>query len=397
MASAAPPIYKDQDFYVPAFKVKVGQKELREEMADVISVSYTDSLANIDSFDLVVNNWDEAAKAFDHKAFKYTEKRTFDPWKDVELWMGYIRNGKDERKRMLLGEITTLTPNFPSSGPPTLTVSGLNLFHRFRTKQDTRAFFEQQDTEIAKTLVDEIAAEVRKRVPNVQLKLNDKDYEANRKKEQKIPYLVMDNQYPIRFLMERARRIGYELSITEATEEGKRLVTFNFRPSKSVKQSVYTLEWGISLISFQPSLRTADQVAEVTVRGWDPKSKAKIEEKATRTDLLNEGVVQPTDLDLADPILGQKLEIICDRPIQNKEEAKRLASDKLRQIMQDMVEARGRTMGLPTLVAGTKVDIRKLGRFSGTYLLTSTTHVIGERGYTTDFTARMEKALPEGT
>jgi phage protein D len=58
----------------------------------------------------------------------------------------------------------------------------------------------------------------------------------------------------------------------------------------------------------------------------------------------------------------------------------------------DLVEARGKTVGLPSLRSGAKLDIRGLGaRFSGTYLVTSTTHKIGDGGCTTEFSARMQK------
>ena len=51
--------YLGQDFYVPAYRIKVRGAELLEESHDITSVTYTESLTAIDSFDLVVNNWDE--------------------------------------------------------------------------------------------------------------------------------------------------------------------------------------------------------------------------------------------------------------------------------------------------------------------------------------------------
>jgi Bacteriophage probable baseplate hub protein len=58
----------------------------------------------------------------------------------------------------------------------------------------------------------------------------------------------------------------------------------------------------------------------------------------------------------------------------------------------ELVEARGKTVGLLSLRSGVKLDIRGLGaRFSGTYLVTSTTHTIGDGGYTTEFSARMQR------
>src|SRR5262249_9103696 len=138
-------VFDDQDFYVPAFLIKVNDRELPGGVVnDVMSVTYTDSLTQIDSFDMTINNWDP-----DGRKFKYTDRDIFNQWKDVEVWIGYYKNGRDERRRMLFGEITTMTPNFPQSGGPTLAIRGLNLLHRFRTKQETRPFFGKRDTEVA--------------------------------------------------------------------------------------------------------------------------------------------------------------------------------------------------------------------------------------------------------
>ena len=384
-------IYKDQDFYVPAFIIKVQNEELkRVVMNDILNVTYTDSLTNVDSFDMTVNNWDAGAKNLDQTAFKYSDKDTFNPWKDVEVQMGYYRNGKSELRTMLIGEITTMTPNFPQSGASTLTVRGLNLFHRFRTKQETKPFFNKKDSDIAKEIVESIATEIRKKSPKLKLKLDEEDYASNIKTEEKIPYVLMNNQFPIAFLMERARDLGYELTMEEASQGGNREVTFHYRPTSNVKRKTYILDWGRSLMSFQPTLQCANQVAELTVRGWNPQTKKPIKVTVKRNEI--KGIVTPSDLNVSEPDLTKKLEIVIDRPIQNEAEAKLLATNRLRQIGEVLVEAKGKTVGVPDLRAGSKVEIRGLGtRFSGTYLVTGTTHSIGDGGYTTDFTGRMEK------
>lgn len=380
-------VYKDQDFYVPGFLIKVENKDLKREVVnDIMSVTYSDSLANIDSFEMTVNNWDP-----DTRKFKYSDEDLFNPWKDVEVSMGYYRNGRADLRPMLIGEITTLTPTFPQSGGPTLTVRGLNLFHRFRTKQETKPYFQKKDTEIAKDIVDGIAKEVRKKSSKLQLKLDPQDIKriGEPGREEPIPYLLMNNQFPIVFLMERARDIGYELTMTESSS-GNREVTFGFHPSSDVQRTTYILEWGISLISFQPSLQVANQVAELTVRGWNPQTKKEIKVTVKRSDI--KGLVTPSELGVTENELAKKLEIVVDRPVQNQAEAKLLATNRLRQIGQVLVEAKGKTIGVPDLRSGGKIEIKGLGqRFSGTYLVTSTTHTIGEGGYTTDFNARMEK------
>jgi phage protein D len=387
-------IYKDQDFYVPAYRVIINAQELEIE-SDVISVTYTDSLTNVDSFEIVVNNWDPdgVPGSLTKNAFKYSDTSTFDPWQQVELWMGYYRNGNDELKRMLTGEISTMSPNFPASGGSTLTVRALNLLHRFRTQQETKAFFDKQDTEIAQELIGDIASDLSKKIPQLTLQMDDDEVEENLANEENIPYLEMHNQYPIVFLMQRARDIGYELFLEEQGTNQQRTVIVHYLETDAVVRNTYVVEWGKSLISFQPTLQTANQVSDLTVIGWNPQTKQQIKVQVTRQDLAKEGIIDPTALNITESELSQKSEFVVDHPVQSQAEARMIALKRMRQIAQGLVEARGKTVGVPDLRSGCKLQIAGLGkRFNGTYLVTSTTHTIGEGGYTTDFTARMEAA-----
>jgi len=387
-------IYEGQDFYVPAYRIIVNAQELEIE-SDVISVTYTDSLTNVDSFEMVVNNWDPdgipGSPAMG--AFKYSDTDTFNPWQQVELWMGYYHNGNDELERMLTGEISTMSPNFPSGGGSTLTVRALNLLHRFRTKQETKAYFNKKDTEIAQDLINDIASDLRQKIPQLTLEMDPDEVQQNLAAEEQIPYLEMHNQYPIVFLLQRARDIGYELFIEEQGTNQQRTVIVHFLETGDVVRHTYVVEWGKSLISFQPTLQTANQVSDLTVTGWNPQTKQQIKVQVTRQDLANEGVIDPTALNITESELSQKSELVVDHPVQSQAEARMIALKRMRQIAQGLVEARGKTLGTPDLRSGCKLQIAGLGtRFSGTYLVTSTTHTIGDGGYTTDFTARMEAA-----
>jgi uncharacterized protein len=391
-------VYVGEDFYVPAFRLMIRGQDAEVQDNDVISVTYEDSLDKIDSFNLTVMNWNAETRTF-----KYSDTHTFDPGQEVELLMGYYDNGNDELQSMLIGRITTLSPNFPAAGGPTLTVTGLNLFDRFRTTQMTRPFIKSTDTQIAQALVQKITEDLNKDpsvIPKLKLQIDPDDVAANASTEQPVDYLLVNNQYPILFLMERARRIGYELTLEDISAG---VVTFGFGPTSAVKDATYVLEWGKTLISLQPNLQMANQVSQVTVKGWNPTGKTKFEATMTRADLAkkNPRIVNPSDLGVTDPGMDQKQEIVVDRPIQSQAEANDLAQSTLLQIGQTLVEAKGKTIGLPDLRAGVKVQIKGLGsRFSGppggtpfSYLITATTHTIGDGGYTTDFTARMEQTL----
>lgn len=100
------------DFYVPVFELRLrGRPVAKDVIRDVISVTYKDNVAEIDSFEVVINNWDA-----DTRTFKYSDDTLFDPGAEVELRAGY--RGKTEPDLMITGEITALRPAFPSGVSP---------------------------------------------------------------------------------------------------------------------------------------------------------------------------------------------------------------------------------------------------------------------------------------
>ena len=218
------------------------------------------------------------------------------------------------------------------------------------------------------------------------------------------PFLEMHNQYPIVFLMQRSRDLGYDISIDDDTDaSGVRIITFHYRLSSSVLRPTYVLVWGKSLISFQPTLQTARQVSAVTVNGWNVQTKKAISTTVTRADLKGKGKpIAPADLGLVDTQLVQKIEGCggprAQRPGRSKAGCRKNAS---RQLAQGLVEGKGKTIGLPNLRAGNKVkicmnplDINRnppLDGFSGIYQVTETTHTFNDSGYTTRF------HLPDGS
>jgi uncharacterized protein len=363
------PIYRGQDFWVPQFKVTLQGRTLEQEVVhDILRVEYADGLDEIDSFRLTINNWDAAARGF-----KYSDGDLFVPGARFDLEMGY-RNGSALRK-LLTGEITELSPTFPAAGQPVLEVSGLNLLHRLRTEQQSCAYEDKTDGEIARQIAARLQLPIRVR--------------SRPEGEQPHEYILQHNEYDIIFLFRRARRAGYDL-LVEETEQGPQLY---FGPSETIAtRPVYELVYGRSLIELQPTLTTANQVGEVVVRAWDPVEKRTIEGKATRDQLSTSGVGERGQQRLIDRSFDQRREIIADEPVRSKAEADRLAREQLERIAKDMVTATGSIVGLPDLRAGSVIFIADVGtRFAGRYFVTSTTHSIGDGGYTTRFECRREE------
>src|SRR4029077_7762235 len=97
-------------------------------------------------------------------------------------------------------------------------------------------------------------------------------------KERPQDHVFMNNQYPIVFLMQLARRNGYDVFIT-LDKDGKEELYFG--PSRRVSDRTYQLEWGKSITALKSSVSTTKQVKKVTVLGWDRAKKRPIKGEAT--------------------------------------------------------------------------------------------------------------------
>jgi phage protein D len=394
------PIYQskqgEQTFYAPAFEIRIDDRRLPATVVrDVMQVTYKDSIEKIDSFELKINNWDA-----DRGCFKYVGlsswqgasgqsaqyAKMFDPGQKLEIYIGY----QDDLPLclMMVGQITTLEPDFPGSGMPTLSVRGLNILHSFRKKQHTWAWEKERDSDIAEKIGKQPVSDKK---PGLGIEVRVDKKAAGQENEE--TFVFMNNQYDIVFLMERARRHGYSLYMHEEKKNGKAERYLYFGPSDLIRDVTYELVWGQSLIQFRPTLTTANQVSQVTVRGWNRRTRKPIVGTAKWGD---PGLDINRDQHAVALAIKGKHEVIIDRPVHSVKEAKALAKDILRNLLKDMVKASGSTVGLPDLRAGRKVHIRELGeRFSGEYFITETTHTIGDGGYQTTFNARREKALKE--
>jgi phage protein D len=386
MATTAIDIFANhQTFYVPQFQVSIAGKTLEDGLLrDVMQVTYRDNVEEIDSFELVVNNWDAGARLPQPKYEPPSQpkhKGIFDPGQRLELRMGYMK----EMTLMLTGEITTLEPNFPEGSAPTLSVRGLNVLHTLRTEQHSEHWDDQKDSDIATDLGDR-SLQAGKAGLGIKVKT---DPAADETAES---FVMMYHQYDILFLMERARRHGYDLVLNEKSPTNPERSLY-FGPSKTKRETPnYKLVWGKTLCSFKPKLSTAKQVGAVTVRGWDRQNNQPIEETATWQDVVKGGPEQQR-MSLIKQAFEGRTEIVTSQPVRNKGEAKQKAIDTLNRQLREMVTASGSTVGLPLLRAGRKVEIEKLGlRYSGIYYVTSTTHTIGEGGYRTQFECRRDPA-----
>ena len=113
---------------------------------------------------------------------------------------------------------------------------------------------------------------------------------------------------------------------------------------------------------------------------------------SVRADLAQDGVIDPSaDFGVKQGPLSKKTDLVTSLVVQSDDEAKTAAKRRLRILAQGLIEGKGKTVGLPDLRSGNKISIVGLGRYDGLYHVTTTTHTMGDSGYTTSFSARKEK------
>lgn len=263
---------------------------------------------------------------------------------------------------LMHGEITALEAEFGAAAPPRLSVRGHDLRHRLQRGRRVRTFTKMKDSAIAR----QIAGEAGIRVDAVDSK-------------ELVEYLIQANQTDFEFLTERARRIGYELSMDD-----ERL---QFRPAPNLREPSLELSMDDgSLDEFRVGLSSAGQVVEATVRGWDVKQKKTLVSRAQASQL---GAMGKTSVDRVVRRFGKAAELVATQPVAGKVEADALAAAVLGQRLQPLLRGEGLCVGNPQLRVGRVVGIEGVGkRFGGSYYVAEARHrVTADSGYTTRFTA----------
>src|ERR1044072_158628 len=131
----------------------------------------------------------------------------------MEIKLGY----GDDLETLIVGEITSLEPEFAFDRLPGLTVRGFDRRHRLQRGRKTRTFVNQKDSDIAGAIAHESG-----------LSANAIDSSVTH------DYVIQANQTDLEFLRERARLIQYEVLVYD-----KQLI---FRPVQNDKSEVLKLQ-----------------------------------------------------------------------------------------------------------------------------------------------------------
>ena len=269
---------------------------------------------------------------------------------------------------LISGEVTALEATYGAVGSLAV-VRGYDASHRLHHGRVTQSYRNVKDSDIAKTVTTR---------NNLEPGTID-DSKTTRDHVSQVNLSDWD------FLQSRAAEIGFEVSVQDGKLSFRKPTPSSDAPGGGDFHSSNPLQlaFGTSLLEFHPRVSSAEQVKEVKVRGWDPKTKQAIIGSAPAG--ASNAALPSTAGSMAEKF-GNRTYTTVDRPLSTQGEAEATAKAHAEQIGSAVVEAEGIARGNPKLKAGVAVSVGQVADpFTGSYTLTQTRHVFDTQGYRTNF------------
>lgn len=375
--------------YAPNFKIEISGEPIPAAMrASIMRVSYQDGLQGADRVEMVLAN--EGLQWLDHELLDMDRPFT--------LSMGYA---PDPPQEMFVGEITGVTPAFPNSGMPTITVVAHDFLQRMTVGTKERAFALNLPCIGKFPLPDPVIAELVS-ATNLLIPVVDPagaalsfltllaTYAIN-PLEAKNGIRIQKSQSDFDFLSTIAKENGWEMYIDHTMEPRGYVLRFQFLIQEYFP-SVF-LKWGESLVDFTPKLSTVGQVIGVSTRIWISSIQLELvivlswDFDRESFDLM----VYPGIGNLDEMMgTGKSEKVVHVESVGPASAPKNILSELLPRL-NNRITSSGSTMGNTAIRAGKVMQVDGIpGQFGGLYRVTSATHTIDSGGYKTQFDARKE-------
>jgi phage protein D len=351
------------NFYAPRFEIEIENASLAADMSkSIIDVSVEERINEGASFTINVNDEFDREK----QEFKWVDHPLFEVGNTVKIKFGY----ESTLLPLLTGNITSLEPSFFSGDPPTLSVRGQDLsYNSLKQSSPQRDFVNMSYSDIAGEIARDAGLSI----------------EADSTETVEGPICKNADESYFFFLKRLAGEVGFEFRI-----DGD---TIYFQESQDDKQEILVLELGKDLISFRPSMNTANLYAEVEVRGHNPADPSTpIVGRATAGSESTQEGGGETASQVARRV-GDNTKVITNVIVDSVDHANAIAQAVLDQASDGFIEGEVECIGIPEIRAGVNVMIEKVGeRFKGKYYVKAATHTINSSGYRTRFTVKKNTA-----
>lgn len=190
-------------------------------------------------------------------------------------------------------------------------------------------------------------------------------------------WVIQNNETDMEFLSRRARRLGMELVITGSAVKMQ-------KPTLTVDSG--DLTYGEDLLDFKVRLNTTNQVNSVTVRGWDPATKAAIVGTSSSADFKPAIGITKDGAALASDFGSGKVMYTVYRSVTTQADAALAAKAIHNDLNGRAIQIQGRCFGSTHVKVGARVEIKNVGTdYNGKYYVTASTHRFDINGYLTHF------------
>ncbi|MES2823574.1 MAG: hypothetical protein V4732_08230 [Pseudomonadota bacterium] len=382
--------------YVPEFQLSILDQVIPAALrASITSVSYQTGLEGADRVEISIAN--ENLRWLDSPLLKLDNT--------LVLSMGYA---PDSLRQQFVGEIVAISPTFPASGSPMMSIVAQDLRHRMQRGKNVRWFaisaeclgnFPIPDVAIAEMvsaenglvpILDPIGAALSVLIFGVEAAVSFKKGDPDAQQKM-IRRQSTESDYD--FLRRLSVENGWEMVMDHQGPLGGRRLHFLSLIDSAIKPPI-ALKYGQSLIDFTPRISNVGQVTSVTVSFWVSSIDMEFtvsagwdwDRNALTLDIVPgfgaaahsmKSMNKPESLVLTDSV--------------NSKTAPRELISKLLSKLNNRLTASGRCVGDPNIQAGGVMKIEGVGQqFGGLYRITSATHSIDSSGYQTSFELRKE-------
>ncbi len=249
-------------------------------------------------------------------------------------------------------------------------VRGYDALHRLQHGRQTQTYLNAKDSDIAQAVAGRAGLEVGPITETTEVH----------------PWVPQANQSDWEFLTDRARQIGFELSVDDGALQFRKPTPASDAPEDGDYDSSNPLQlvFGQNLLQFRPRITAAEQVGSVEVHGWDPVQAAALNKPADpATTSVTLGSLKPDEIAAG---FNPPAYVLIGGQVATEAGLDAASAAVSEQLASAFVEAEGTARGHPGLKAGVAVSVSAVAdQFAGKYSLSQTRHVFDEDGYRTEF------------
>jgi phage protein D len=331
-----------------------GNRLQPEEAAAILGIRVFQTRSGASAFEVVVAD----------PELKWQGKPTFTECREVKIELGTV--GK--LKPVFDGEVTAWRTELERSGPSVLVLRGLDRSHRLMRAKKTKTYANATPSECAK----QIAA----------------DYGLTAKTRPGSPtpvkmFRFQANQTDFEFLRAMAELEGYVFFI-----DGSDL---HFERPQIPSTDDVEFTFGEDVKTFLPKANFRKPAGAVEVVAWDTSGKSELTGKAkTGDELWSVPGVKPGSK-LAKFTSSKPEMSLVESQVGTQEHADTVAKAALTRRAMEFITAEVEVQGNPVVKPGALVNIKKVGPYSGHYLVTEANHFYDAAGYNCVFYVARDK------